>query len=218
MSKKKTEKIERILDFRSGKKANKKSLCQTYHLDEKKPLFAFVGRLAYEKGADLLPQIFYKTLVKNQVSIIVLGSGMQDVESELKSLETPFQNSFSAYIGYNEDLAHQIYAASDFLLMPSRIEPCGLNQMYAMRYGTIPIVHRTGGLTDTVIDIGDGGCGICHDQASVEDVCYSIDRAVDFYNNKREFNKIRKKCMEIDHSWDNSAQEYLTLYKSIIQK
>ncbi|MGB5263162.1 MAG: glycogen synthase, partial [Lutimonas sp.] len=76
-------------------------------------------------------------------------------------------------------------------------------------------VRRTGGLANTVIDLGDGGFGICHDQASVEDACYSMDRAVNFYKNKREFNKIRKKCMEIDHSWDKSAQEYLTLYKSI---
>ena len=217
MSRKGLEEISGILDTQKGKKVNKKHLCHTFGIDENRPLFSFIGRLTYEKGADLLPQIFYKTLVKNKVSIIILGSGAKEVESELKSLETPFRNSFSAYIGYNEDLAHQIYAASDFLLMPSRIEPCGLNQMYALRYGTIPIVHRTGGLANTVVDIGDGGFGICHDQASVEDVCYSINRAIDFYKKKREFGKIRKKCMEIDHSWDKSAEEYLTLYKSIIK-
>ena len=99
--------------------------------------------------------------------------------------------------------------------MPSRVEPCGLNQMYALRYGTIPIVRRIGGLKDTVIDIGDGGFGICHDQSSVSDVVYSIDRAVEFYQNQGEFKKTRKKCMQIDHSWDKSAQEYLSLYKSI---
>lgn len=215
MNRKRSDDIKDILDIQNGKKANKQHLCQTFGIDEKRPLFSFVGRLAFEKGADILPQICYKTLVKNEVSIIVLGSGVKEIESELKSLETPFKNSFVAYIGYNEDLAHQIYAASDFLLMPSRIEPCGLNQMYALRYGTIPIVRRTGGLANTVVDIGDGGFGICHDQASVEDVCYSINRALEFYKKKREFNKIRKKCMEIDHSWDKSAQEYLTLYKSI---
>ena len=97
------------------------------------------------------------------------------------------------------------------------MEPCGLNQMYALRYGTIPVVRRTGGLRDTVIDIGDGGFGICHDQASVEDVVYSIGRAIQLYNNKEEFNKIRKICMQIDHSWDVSEQEYLSLYKLINQ-
>ena len=84
-----------------------------------------------------------------------------------------------------------------------------------LRYGTIPIVRRTGGLNDTVIDIGDGGFGICHVQATAKDVCDSINRAKELYEKKKELNEIRKKCMRIDHSWDKSAQEYLTLYKSL---
>jgi starch synthase len=199
----------------SGKMANKADLCKRFNLDLRKPLFSFIGRLVYEKGADLLPVIFYKSLIKENINILILGSGELKVEAELKSLDIPFKNSYASYIGYDEKLAHQIYAGSDFLLMPSRVEPCGLNQMYALRYGTVPVVRRTGGLKDTVIDIGDGGCGICHDQASVEDVVYSIDRAVQLYKNKREFNEIRKKCMQIDHSWDISEREYLSLYQSI---
>ena len=87
--------------------------------------------------------------------------------------------------------------------------------MYALRYGSIPIVRRTGGLNDSVIDIGEGGFGICHEQASVKDVCDSMLRAKELYQNKKELKRIIKKCMRIDHSWDKSAQEYLTLYKSL---
>jgi len=204
-----------VKTVQSGKKINKNYLCKRFNLDKSKPLFSFIGRLVYEKGADLFPDIFYKSLLKNKINILVLGSGSKEVEAKLKSLNIPFKNSYNSFIGYDEVLAHQIYAGSDFLLMPSRVEPCGLNQMYALRYGTIPIVRRIGGLKDTVIDIGDGGFGICHDQSSINDVVYSVDRAVDFYQNQIAFKKIRKKCMQIDNSWNKSAQEYLSLYKSL---
>ncbi len=211
------EKNYSINTIQSGKKVNKSYLCKRFDLDISKPLFSFIGRLVYEKGADLFPDIFYKVLLKNETNILILGSGDPEVEAQLKSLNIPFKNSYNSYIGYDENLAHQMYAGSDFLLMPSRVEPCGLNQMYALRYGTIPVVRRIGGLKDTVIDIGDGGFGICHDQASVEDVVYSIGRAVEYYKDQKEFKRIRKKCMQIDHSWDKSANEYLSLYKSLIQ-
>jgi starch synthase len=202
--------------IQSGKKANKKVLCEQFNLDQSKPLFSFIGRLVYEKGADLFPEIFYKSLLKNKINILILGSGDKQVEAKLKTLNIPFKNYYNSFIGYDENLAHQIYAGTDFLLMPSRVEPCGLNQMYALRYGTIPIVRSIGGLKDTVIDIDDDGFGICHDKASVEDVVNAIDRAVEFYKIQKNFRKIRKKCMQIDHSWDKSAQEYLSLYKSLI--
>jgi starch synthase len=102
--------------------------------------------------------------------------------------------------------------------MPSRVEPCGLNQMYAMRYGTIPIVRRTGGLKDTVIDFGDGGNGICHEQASVVDVCDSIGRAVLLFKDTKNTTKIRKLGMNIDHSWESVCQEYIDLYNLIKAK
>jgi starch synthase len=118
-------------------------------------------------------------------------------------------------IGYNEKLSHQMYAGADFLLMPSRVEPCGLNQMYALRYGTIPIVRRTGGLKDTVKDFGEeGGFGICFNVASVGDICHSIYRAVELFGQKEKINQIKKQIMQIDHSWENSAQIYINLYNS----
>ncbi len=203
--------------IQSGKKANKKILCERFNLDKSKPLFSFIGRLVYEKGADLFPEIFYKSLLKNKINILILGSGDKKVEAELKALNIPFKNSYNSFIGYDEKLAHQIYAGSDFLLMPSRVEPCGLNQMYALHYGTIPIVRSIGGLKDTVIDISDKGFGICHNETTVNEVCEAIDRATILYQNLQKFKKIRKLIMQIDHSWDSSAQAYINLYNSLNQ-
>jgi starch synthase len=123
----------------------------------------------------------------------------------------------NTYIGYNEALSHLMYAGADFLLMPSRVEPCGLNQLYALRYGTVPVVRSTGGLRDTVIDFGDfQGYGIRFDQASVGDITYSIGRAVDLYNNKKDlFNWMRTYMMGLDHSWDASAAAYVAVYEDL---
>jgi len=108
-----------------------------------------------------------------------------------------------------------MYAGADFLLMPSRVEPCGLNQMYAMRYGTIPIVRNTGGLHDTVKDFGEeGGYGICFDRATVWDISYSVHRAVELYDQRERVHEIRKLMMQIDNSWERSAQVYINLYNS----
>jgi starch synthase len=203
--------------FKKGKNANKKFLCEQFNLDSNKPLFTFIGRLVGEKGADLLPEICQTALIRNpnEINILILGSGEKVVENGLQELQSYFNGNYNTYIGYNEKLAHTIYAGADFLLMPSRVEPCGLNQMYALRYGTIPIVRRTGGLKDTVVDIGDGGFGICHDKTSVFDVNYSITRAIDLFNNTKLFDSVRKTAMQIDHSWDKVAQEYINVYQSI---
>lgn len=206
-----------LKDFIKGKADNKKLICEKFKLDTSKPLFTFIGRLVGEKGADLLPEICSVALNNNpqEINILILGSGDTNVENSLQSLLYFYNGNFNAYIGYNEKLAHNIYAAADFLLMPSRVEPCGLNQMYALRYGTIPIVRRTGGLKDTVLDIGDGGFGICHDNTSVYDVNYSITRAIDLFNEKENFDSVRNMSMQIDHSWDKIAKEYIAIYQSL---
>ncbi len=205
-----------LTSFKKGKNENKKLLCEQFNLDVKKPLFTFIGRLVGEKGADLLPEICSVALNSNpqEINILILGSGDSNVENGLQSLQYYHNGNYNSYIGYNEKLAHIIYAGADFLLMPSRVEPCGLNQMYALRYGTIPIVRSTGGLKDTVLDIGDNGFGICHNDTSVSDVNYSITRAIDLYNNNQKFDRIRKFIMQIDHSWDKVAQEYIDVYQS----
>ena len=205
-------------NFKEGKAANKKFLCEQFNLDPVKPLFTFIGRLVGEKGADLLPEICNVALNHNpkEINILILGSGDPDVENVLESLKYRSGN-YNVYIGYNEKLAHIVYAGADFLLMPSRVEPCGLNQMYALRYGTVPIVRRTGGLKDTVIDVGEGGFGICHDNASVYDVNHSITRGIELYNDEAKFDTVRETDMKIDHSWDKAAEKYIQLYQSIIK-
>lgn len=206
-------------DFRTGKAANKKALCAQFGFDESKPLFAFIGRLVYEKGAELLPEIARRVLTdfEGQASVLILGSGDVEVENRLTAMQHFYKSDYNCYIGYNEQLAHLVYGGSDFLLMPSRVEPCGLNQMYALRYGTVPIVRRTGGLRDTVTDMGDGGFGICHQQTTAEDVVAAIARALSLFSRKADFDNIRETGMAIDHSWDSTALEYTQLYQSLKQ-
>jgi starch synthase len=196
----------------SGKNIHKKWLCDKFNLDIKKPLFVFIGRLVGEKGADLFPEIFKVALAKNHISILLLGSGHEEIEAELTKIP---KVNFNTSIGYDEKLAHIMYAGADFLLMPSRVEPCGLNQMYSLRYGTVPVVNAIGGLQDTIIDIEKkDGFGIVHNGVTVQKVTSAITKATMYYT-KKEFNKNLKKIMEIDHSWNNSAQEYVNLYKSL---
>lgn len=205
-------------DFKKGKHKNKEFICEQFNLDSSKPLFAFIGELTPEKGADLLPEMCSVALTENPkgINILIFGFGDIQLGKSLQGLKNFYSGNYNSYIGYNEKLEHLIYAAADFLLMPSRVEPCGFNQMYALRYGTIPIVRRTGGLKDTVLDIGDGGFGICHDQTSVFDVNHSITRAIGLYNDSQKLNAIIKTAMEIDHSWETAAEKYIQVYQSLI--
>lgn len=207
-----------IDDADEGKLANKKILCDLFNLDVQKPLFIFIGRLVHEKAADLLPQAIYDAVyhMQGKMNFLVLGSGDSAVEWELENMKSQLVGYYNSKIGYNEKLSHQMYAGADFLLMPSRVEPCGLNQMYAMRYGTIPIVRNTGGLRDTVIDYGKpGGYGILFNDATVWNITYSIHRAMELYKQPKRLHKIRTTIMEIDNSWENSADRYINLYSSL---
>jgi starch synthase len=150
------------------------------------------------------------------VNFVVLGAGEARVQEALLALKAEFPEQFSVFIGYDEPLAHQVYAGSDFLLMPSRVEPCGLNQLYALRYGTMPIVRVTGGLKDSVIDYGDeGGYGIRFIQASVADIVHACGRAVEVYSNQPLLQMLRKRMMALDFSWARSTKEYTNLYESL---
>jgi len=202
----------------AGKKANKDLICEKFNLDPSKPLVAFIGRLVYQKGADIMAGIFDKSLEANDINGLVLGSGDSHAEYLLNELKSKYKGRYNTYIGYNEELSHLIYAGADFLIMPSRFEPCGLNQLYALRYGTIPVVRNTGGLKDTVKDIGEkGGFGIRHEHVTVENVALAITRANKLYNDTKEFKRIRKEIMSIDNSWENSATAYIKLYNQISQ-
>lgn len=203
----------------SGCSNNKKWLCKEFNLDENKPLFAFIGRLVGEKGSDLFPEVFRAVLEKNDCNILLLGSGNKEVENQLNELKADFEGTYNAFIGYDERLSHIIYAGADFLLMPSRVEPCGLNQMYSLRYGTIPVVRSIGGLKDTIIDISEeNGFGICHNNVTKVDITEAIDRAVQLYSNQSTYKKHRKNIMNIDHSWGASAKQYINLYQTLNTK
>lgn len=207
-------------DAGAGKQLNKKKLCNDFKLDIKKPLFVYIGRMVGEKAADLLPQAINDAFshIGTKMNFLILGSGDPAVESQLGALNNGYVGYYNSQIGYNEKLSHQMYAGADFLLMPSRVEPCGLNQMYALRYGTIPIVRRTGGLKDTVIDFGEpNGYGICFNAATVWDITYSIHRAVELYEDKEKMEEIREQIMKIDNSWETSCEKYINLYNSIRQ-
>lgn len=205
-------------DADEGKQANKKVLCDLFNLDINLPLIVFIGRLVGEKAADLLPQAISDSLryIGPKMSFLILGSGDPAVETQLSEMTGHFTGYYNSQIGYNEKLSHQMYAGADFLLMPSRVEPCGLNQMYAMRYGTVPMVRSTGGLKDTVIDFGDeGGYGIRFNDPSVGDITVSVYRAVELYPDVKKFTDIRKRMMQIDNSWEKSAGTYISVYESL---
>jgi starch synthase len=201
-----------------GKRKNKELLCQRFQLDPKKPLITFIGRLVGEKGADLLPQAiedsFYYT--GRRMNFLILGSGFPEVESRLNAMKALSRGDYNVYIGYDEALSHLIYAGADFILMPSRVEPCGLNQLYALRYGTVPVVRNTGGLHDTVIDYGDkGGYGIRFNHVTVGDITHGIWRATELFQQAEKLKEIRRHIMQLDFSWESSVTSYLRLYETI---
>lgn len=207
-----------LKDYEEGKQLNKQALCNQFNFDENLPLIIFIGRLVQEKAADLLPASISRSFhdLKRKFSCLILGSGEPSVENELKALQSHWVGYYNTQIDYNEKLSHQMYAGADFILMPSRVEPCGLNQLYAMRYGTVPVVRSTGGLRDTVKDFGEkGGYGICFNNASVDDIVYSINRATELYEDKEKLKEVRERMMNVNSSWESSAQKYIELYESI---
>ncbi|WP_028295497.1 glycogen synthase [Olivibacter sitiensis] len=209
-----------LKDAGRGKQANKLALCEQYGLDVALPLVVFIGRFALEKGADLLPSVIRQVLNNNQgkVNFLVLGSGDAQVTWELQQLFGNYSQQMGLYIGYNEGLAHQIYASADFLLMPSWVEPCGLNQLYALRYGTIPIVSATGGLRDTVIDISEpNGYGFLFSKADIGAAVTAIERAISLFENNEQVSKIRKHIMQLDFSWEKSAAKYQAIYTELVE-
>ena len=199
------------------KELNKKALLKLTGLKgEEKALFSFVGRLVEQKGVDMLLRALVH-LKEMNVNFILLGSGEAWLEETLKAMVC--ENIF-VKIGYDEELSKQIYAGSDFLMMPSVYEPCGLNQMIAMKYGTLPIVRETGGLKDSVVDFhdytkkGSRGPGITYHDNTVFAFLIAISKALSIYSDKKLFHTLKKEAMQKDFSWKNSAKEYIKLYRS----
>ncbi|MBL7797048.1 MAG: glycogen synthase [Saprospiraceae bacterium] len=202
------------------KTRNKRVLCEWFGFPYDAPLFSFIGRMVGEKGVDLLPDTFRRFIHAGaRASFLVLGTGESWTEDQFRSMAHQFPGKFNTVIDYNESLAHQIYAGSDFLVMPSRVEPCGLNQMYAMRYGTIPVVRSVGGLKDTVPDIGEpdgSGRGIRFDQFNIEDAVHAIYRAASmWHNDPGTVAHLRERIMAIDFSWERTIERYFAVYRGL---
>ncbi|HWS03742.1 MAG TPA: glycogen synthase GlgA [Gammaproteobacteria bacterium] len=209
-------------DRLKGKDANKQSLQTVFDLPTaaRTPVFAHIGRLVEQKGIDMLLDILPE-LMQRPLQLVMLGSGHAHLETALRAAQARYPQQLGLRIGYDETLAHRIEAGADAFLMPSRFEPCGLNQIYSLRYGTLPIVRRTGGLADTVVDTTpatlDAGTatGFVFDSASPEALLACIDRALRLYALRTVWTRVVKNAMAEDFSWTRSAQQYLDLYQSL---
>ena len=205
----------------SGKKANKESLCKEFGLkDPKAPLYSLVTRITWQKGFDIiLPAV--EELINRGANIIMLGSGEYHYEQAWEDIRRRYPEQVGLYIGYSDPLAHKIYAASDFFIMPSLFEPCGLGQMIAQRYGTLPIVRRTGGLRDSVICYDGANAetsnGFGFDAYSVYEMKRTSHYAFDVYQDKKLLHQLMKNAMLTDNSWQKSTQEYIALYKQLVK-
>lgn len=209
-----------VPDIPEFKRRNKAALCEWFNLPMDAPMISFIGRMVGEKGSDLLPDA-YKNYIHSggYASFLVLGTGESWTQNKFREMAYHYPGRIAAVIDYNEALAHQIYAGSDFLIMPSRVEPCGLNQMYAMRYGTIPIVRSVGGLKDTVPDIAEpdgSGRGFRFDRFDLDDLGYAIHRAASMWHNEPNMvHLLRERIMSIDFSWENTVERYFQVYRKI---
>lgn len=201
-----------------NKYINKKHLLELSGLDANTtaPLFGIVSRLAWQKGFELVLDLIEKR-IDEDFNLIVLGAGEKKYEDGFKELMSKHPHKIKIFVEYNNKIAHLITAGSDFFLMPSRYEPCGLNQMYSLIYGTLPLVRKVGGLADTVSDIDKpNGNGFSFSDFNTESIEKSFDKALRTYNDKNLMKEIIERGMSSDFSWNKSAKEYINLYGKIV--
>ncbi|QSI78068.1 glycogen synthase GlgA [Niveibacterium microcysteis] len=209
-------------DSLDKKAANTVALRRELGLDPgTSPLLGVVSRMGHQKGSDLLVEEG-DALVAMGAQVVVLGSGEKPLEAAFEAFATRHPGRVSVTVGYNERLAHRIEAGADIFLMPSRFEPCGLNQMYSLRYGTPPIVRRTGGLADTVVDataetLKDGSAtGFAFDYASGEALLACVRRALDLHRDPLHWRQLQRAGMQRHFGWELAARQYLALYESLL--
>jgi len=209
-------------NFKEGKLKNKEKLLHHFDLDVdlKEPLIAYVGRLATQKGINLMTQILEETIEYSNSRFILMGSGNDAYQDYFRYLSYKYPKRVANYIGFNEEIAHQIYAASDLFMMPSRFEPCGLGQLIAMKYGSLPIVRETGGLKDTVISYNQyngEGTGFTFSNYDAYELKEKLFESIHLYKNKkRAWQKLVKQAMTQDFSLEKMANEYEKLYQIIL--
>jgi starch synthase len=207
----------------SGKAANKQALQKRMDLNIEPdvPLLGVVSRFTHQKGLDLLLEIA-PILTELPVQLVMLGSGDKQLQRTARDLWRLYPGKIGVVIGFSEEISHQIEAGADMFIMPSRFEPCGLNQMYSQCYGTPPIVHATGGLVDSVVDctestLNDGtASGFLFDDMTDENLYDVIRRAINLYHDKNKWKALCKNCMSKDFSWKRSAEAYHEVYLKIL--
>lgn len=202
------------VDSLDRKEENKRFLLSELGLiyDRDVPVISFIGRLWDQKGIDIIIQAIPE-LMRRNIYLVILGTGSEYYHQVLSQFKGQYPDKISVNLRFDNRLAHLIYGGSDFLLMPSRFEPCGLGQMIAMKYGTIPIVRAVGGLRDTVTE---GETGFVFFDYTYNALVESVDRAINLYNDKSRLEKMRRRAMLEDHSWSNSAKRYLEVYDRIL--
>jgi starch synthase len=205
------------------KRENKHAVLEHFNLPRKEgaPLFTIISRLVEQKGIDLVIDIL-PDLVKQGAQLAVLGSGDKTIETALRKAGREYREHVGVHIGYDESLAHLLEAGGDLFLMPSRFEPCGLNQIYSLRYGTVPVVRSTGGLADTVVDTtpetlaDNSASGFCFQKASAAALWNAVQRAIKVYREPDSWSQIIDTGMHQDFSWKRSAERYIELYRQIL--
>lgn len=210
-------------DDLSGKAQNKRVLVESMGLPfrERTPLFGVVSRLAYQKGFDLFFDTLPSFLGANDAQLVVLGSGEPKYAGFFTRLQQTFPTQVSFYNGYSDKLAHLVEAGADLFLMPSRYEPCGLNQMYSLRYGTIPIVRKTGGLADTVElfnKVTGEGTGVVFDHFSTDAFRWSLAYALDLYHDEDAWRTVTRNAMARDFSWGRQSERYAALFRHVARR
>lgn len=204
------------------KKKNKVELQKLLGLEEDPdvPMLAVISRLVPNKGMDLLRFVFDE-MMEEKVQFVVLGTGDYEYEESFMDFANRYKGRVSSNIFFSPSLAKKIYAASDIFLMPSRFEPCGLGQMIAMRYGSIPVVRQTGGLKDSVVAynrFSGEGTGFGFQNYNAHELLFTIKDALYYYREPKVWNFIREQAMTTDHSWTNSAESYEMLYQSVLEE
>ena len=207
------------IDSLEGKAKNKQELQHYFGLPEKynTPIIAMVTRLTNQKGLDLVLHVF-REMMKEDLQFIVLGSGDSHYENFFNQMKQEYPERLGVYLGFNEVLAHQIYAGADLFLMPSQFEPCGLGQLIALQYGTIPIVRETGGLNDTVLayhEFSGNGNGFTFKNFNAHDMLHTVRRAINYYLENEIWSRLVKNAMSQDYSWLQSAKKYNDIYREL---
>lgn len=200
-------------DWKTGKAKNKAYLLRHLGLLDK-PTFCFIGRMAYQKGFDTLMKIL-PSIISLDVNLLFLGAGEKTVEASVMRAAQQYPSAIRAEFSYNERFAHHLYAGCDFILIPSHFEPCGLIQMIAMRYATLPIASKTGGLQDT---INSGKNGFLFENGKADQLRKAVIDAMQVYHNHDVYETMVHSAMETDFSWDKSALQYKMLYAKIVDE